>query len=119
MLLFFREIFENAIAPKAKRLSANEHEEITTLLIQKDNELKETMKLAAEQGDIDKKMKVLHEELQKQDNCIKQLQKQLKDAETLLVSISGKRNQISHHIYMFIRKVHTYKRTNWINFNWI
>ena len=87
--LITKEIFENAIAPKAKRLSANEHEELTTLLIQKDAELKETMKLASEQGEIDKKMKLLEEEVQKQDNCIKQLQKHLKDAETVLVSFSN------------------------------
>ena len=79
--LITKEIFENSIAAKAKRLTANEHEELTTLLIQKDTELKETMTLASEQGDIDKKMKVLEEEVQKQDNCIKQLQKHLKDAE--------------------------------------
>ena len=83
--LITKEIFENAIAPKAKRLSASEHEELTTLLIQKDAELKETMKLASEQGEIDKKMKLLEEEVAKQDNCIKQLQKNLKDAETVLV----------------------------------
>ena len=82
--LITKEIFENAIAPKAKRLSASEHEELTSLLIQKDTELKETMKLASEQGDIDKKMKLLEEEVQKQDNCIKQLQKHLKEAETVL-----------------------------------
>ena len=82
--LITKEIFENSIAAKAKRLTANEHEELTTLLIQKDAELKETMSLASEQGDIDKKMKALEEEVQKQDNCIKQLQKHLKDAETVL-----------------------------------
>ena len=86
--LITKEIFENAIAPKAKRLSASEHEELTTLLIQKDAELKETMKLASEQGEIDKKMKLLEEEVAKQDNCIKQLQKNLKDAETVLVRFS-------------------------------
>jgi len=82
--LITKEICENAIAPKAKRLSAPEHEELTTLLIQKDNELKESIQLAAQQGKIDQNMKALQEEVQKQDNCIKQLQKQLKDAETLL-----------------------------------
>ena len=56
------------------------------MLIQKDSELKDTMSLAAQQGNIDKNMKSLQEEVQKQDNCIRQLQKQLKDAETLLVS---------------------------------
>lgn len=75
---------ENAIAPKAKKLSSNEHDELTTLLIQKDASLKETMKLAGEQGELDKKMKLLQDEVQKQDNDIKQLQKQLKEAETVL-----------------------------------
>ena len=84
--LITKEILENAIAPKAKRLSANEHDELTTLMIQKDSELKETMKLASEQGELDKKMKLLQDEVQKQDNHIKQLQKQLKEAETVLVS---------------------------------
>jgi mediator of RNA polymerase II transcription subunit 4 len=82
----FREILENAIAPKVKRLSATEHGELTTLLVQKDSELKETMKLAVEQGEIDKRMKLLQDEVDIQDNSIKQLQKQLKDAETVLVS---------------------------------
>ena len=41
--LITKEICENAIAPKAKRLSAPEHEELTTLLIQKDSELKESI----------------------------------------------------------------------------
>ena len=42
------------------------------------------MKLAGEQGELDKKMKLLQDEVQKQDNDIKQLQKQLKEAETVL-----------------------------------
>lgn len=91
--LITKEIFENAIAPKAKRLSAQEHEELTTLLIQKDSELKDTMSLAAQQGNIDKNMKSLQEEVQKQDNCIRQLQKQLKDAETLLSTAIYQANQ--------------------------
>jgi len=82
--LITKEILENAIAPKAKRLSSQEHEELTTLLIQKDATLKETMKLASEQGDLDNTMKQLQDEVQKQDNDIKQLQKQLKEAETVL-----------------------------------
>lgn len=67
-------------------MSSQEHEELTTLLIQKDATLKETMKLASEQGDLDNTMKQLQDEVQKQDNDIKQLQKQLKEAETVLVN---------------------------------
>ena len=102
--LITKEIFENSIAAKAKRLTANEHEELTTLLIQKDTELKETMTLASEQGDIDKKMKVLEEEVQKQDNCIKQLQKHLKDAETVLSTAIYQARQKLDSIFLKAQK---------------
>jgi len=41
--------------------------------------------LASEQADIEKQIHELQEEVSHQDECIKQLQKQFKDAEILLV----------------------------------
>ena len=41
----FRELLENVIAPKPKRLSAADHQELTQLLIAKDEELKKTLKV--------------------------------------------------------------------------
>ncbi len=77
---------ENLIAPKPKRLSAADHNELTKLLLMKDEELQSTMRLAREQGDIEVQIKRVQEEIEKQDQCIGQLQMQLKEAETLLVS---------------------------------
>ena len=81
-----RELLENLIAPKPKRLSAADHNELTKLLLMKDEELQSTMRLAREQGDIEVQIKRVQEEIEKQDQCIGQLQMQLKEAETLLVS---------------------------------
>ena len=81
---FNRELLENLIAPKPKRLSAANHDELTKLLLAKDAELQSALSLAGEQGEIEKKIRGVQEELERQDAHIGQLQKQLKDAETLL-----------------------------------
>ena len=75
---------ENLIAPKPKRLSAANHDDLTRLLLAKDAELQSALSLAGEQGEIAKKIRGVQEELERQDAHIGQLQKQLKDAETLL-----------------------------------
>ena len=38
--LITKELIENAIAPKPKKMSASDHAELTQLLVQKDMELK-------------------------------------------------------------------------------
>lgn len=48
-MYFPREIIENAIAPKSNKLSGPEYAQLTELLVAKDNELKDTLKLATEQ----------------------------------------------------------------------
>jgi hypothetical protein len=45
-----------------------------------------SFKLATEQAEIEEKIKAAQEEVRQYDECIKQLQKQLKDSETTLVS---------------------------------
>lgn len=82
--LLSKELLENVVAVKPKRLSPKEQEELTLLLIAKDKEIKETLKLATEQAEIEKKIEELQEEVKHQDDCIKQLQKQFKDVETIL-----------------------------------
>jgi hypothetical protein len=42
----FRELLENVVAAKPKRLSPKDQEELTLLLITKDKELKETLKVS-------------------------------------------------------------------------
>lgn len=52
----------------------------------KDSELKEVLKLATEQAKINHKMESLKREVERQDQYIQQLQRQLKEAEQILVS---------------------------------
>lgn len=92
---FFRELLENLIQPKNKRLGAQEHQELAELLIGKDEELKEALELAAEQGRIQKEIEAVKEQVEQKDAAIRQLQKQLKEAESLLVS----------YIYVFVLNV--------------
>jgi hypothetical protein len=40
-----REMLENVLAPKAQKLSTQEYEVLTELLVSKDKELKETLKV--------------------------------------------------------------------------
>jgi len=84
--LIAREMLENGVAPKQKRMSAQEHKAITDLLISKDKDLKEAFKLAAEQGEVEKEIDMVRAEVDRQDQHIKTLQTQLKEAETLLAS---------------------------------
>jgi mediator of RNA polymerase II transcription subunit 4 len=81
-----RELIENTIAQKHQKLSSSEHLLITGLLVAKDNELKEAQKLANEQAKIKHKMEALKREVERQDQYIQQLQRQLKEAEQILVS---------------------------------
>lgn len=66
------------------KLSSPEYSQLTELLILKDQELKETLKLASEQAVIDEKMNQLKSEVERQDQDINHLQRQLKEAEQIL-----------------------------------
>ena len=81
-----RELIENTIAQKHLKVSSSEHLLITELLVAKDNELKEALKLANKQAKINHKMETLKREVERQDQYIQQLQWQLKEAEQILVS---------------------------------
>lgn len=84
--LIARELFENMVVPKTQKLTAQEYSQLTDLLIQRDQELKSTLKLASEQAEIQKKMESLQGEVEKQDQDIRQLQKHLKEAEHILAT---------------------------------
>lgn len=79
-----KELFENLIAPKNQRLSATEHSQLAELLVAKDEELKQTLVVAAGQAEVQKTINSLQEEVEKQDHDIHLLQWQLKEAEHLL-----------------------------------
>lgn len=82
--LIAKELIENTISPKHQKLSGPEYSQLTELLIAKDKELKDTLTLAGEQAVIDQKMNALKIEVDRQDQDINQLQRQLKEAEQIL-----------------------------------
>lgn len=84
--LISKEIIENAIAMKHQKLCGAEQVLLTELLVLKDNELKETLKLASEQAEINQKMDLLRAEVDKLDQDIQNLQRQLKEAEQILAT---------------------------------
>lgn len=79
-------MIENTIAQKPSKLSSTEHAQLTELLVAKDNELKAMLKRAAEQAKINLKMEALKAEVERQDQDIQQLQRQLKEAEQILAT---------------------------------
>lgn len=91
--LISKEMIENAIAPKHAKLSAVDYAQLTELLVAKDNELKNMLKQASEQAEIEKKMDLLQAEVNRQDEDINQLQKQLKEAEQILSTAIYQANQ--------------------------
>lgn len=84
--LVSKEMLENTIALKHQKLNGPEQLSLTELLISKHNELKDTLKVAEEQAINDKKMDCLKIEVERQDQDIQQLQKQLKEAEKILAT---------------------------------
>ncbi|XP_071451233.1 mediator of RNA polymerase II transcription subunit 4 [Hetaerina americana] len=84
--LIAKELLENTVAPKHQKISVTEHGQLTELLVAKDKELKDTLKLAAEQAKINQKMDILNAEVERQDQDIRQLQRQLKEAEQILAT---------------------------------
>ncbi|KPI97482.1 Mediator of RNA polymerase II transcription subunit 4 [Papilio xuthus] len=86
MELIAKEMIEVSIAPKAQKLSAADHAQLTDLLLAKDVELKKTLELADEQANIQQKMNDLKAEVDNKDQDIYHLQRQLKDAEQILAT---------------------------------
>nr|CAG4642053.1 EOG090X0DX5 [Eurycercus lamellatus] len=81
-----RELVNNLIAQKQQKTFSTEHSQLVELLLQKDTDLKATLKLAEEQGVLQQKVIALETEVERHDNEIRNLQKQLKEAEQLLAT---------------------------------
>jgi len=93
-LLISRELFETLLTPKLQRQQAGhsfDHSQIADLLVAKDRELRFSLQQAQEQEEIQKRIEQLKLEVEKQDEDIRQLQKHLRDAEHVLVSIYDRR----------------------------
>lgn len=72
--------------------------------MQRDREFQELMEVAQQQGKVHQEMQLLEKEVEKRDNDIQQLQKQLKEAEHILVGAAGTCFTSRVHLYfiMFI-----------------
>lgn len=79
---------ENTIAMKHQKLAGSEQVQLTELLVNKDKELKATLERAREQARVELKMDTLRAEVERQDCHIRNLQRQLKEAEQILVSFT-------------------------------
>jgi len=79
-----KELLETTIAPKQEKLSHTDQGLLIQLIMNKNEDLKDTMQLAQEQGEIEEKMRELQQEVNRHDQDIQTLQKHLKEAETLL-----------------------------------
>jgi len=84
MELLCRELVENVVSVKTKRLSRVDHSELSRLLLLKEEELRQMLAVAARQEQTESVMEQVRQESRRQDQDIQQLQKQLKEAETLL-----------------------------------
>lgn len=69
--LIAKEMIENTMAPKQKRMSAVDHKAISDLLVSKDKELKEALKVAGEQREVEKEINKVRVDVDRQDQSIK------------------------------------------------
>jgi mediator of RNA polymerase II transcription subunit 4 len=120
-------MIENTAA-KAQKLSASEYDVLTDLLVSKDKEIKDTLKVriksaldlywlifilfantlnlqvASTQAEVETKILALRAQVGKQDQDIQSLQKQLKEAEHILVcAMSTEKLQIHIDLFDFRR----------------
>ncbi|GAB1299085.1 Mediator of RNA polymerase II transcription subunit 4 [Apodemus speciosus] len=75
-----------AISRNQKLLQLEEENQVLELLIHRDGDFQELMKLALNQGKVHHEMQALEKEVEKRDSDIQQLQKQLKEAEQILAT---------------------------------
>ncbi|XP_059483330.1 mediator of RNA polymerase II transcription subunit 4 [Neocloeon triangulifer] len=84
--LISKEMLENVLVAKPQKMSSSDYDVLTDLLVSKDKEIKETLKVAATQAEVESKIAALRVQVEKQDQDIQTLQKQLKEAEHILAT---------------------------------
>ncbi|EEB11710.1 mediator complex subunit, putative [Pediculus humanus corporis] len=86
MELIAKELIENTITLRHQKMSSAEHFQLTELLVMKDKEIKETLALGRRQALVEKKMETLKAEVERHDQEIRNLQRQLKEGEQILAT---------------------------------
>lgn len=85
--LISKELFETVLTPKPLRQNMTlDNNQLADLLVAKEKELMNELRLAKEQEEIHNNMVVLREEVDRHDQQIRQLQKQFKEAEHILAT---------------------------------
>jgi len=85
--LISKELIEHIALPKSQRkMDAPDTTDLMNLLIEKNDELKELLKIAEEQEKVQKVINALKSQVVKRDNEIKLLQRALKEAETVMAT---------------------------------
>ena len=69
-----------------QRFSASDHAAMTELLVDKDKKLQAALQVAAQQADVEQQIDEVRRKVEEQDEQIRNLQKQLKEAESLLAN---------------------------------
>ena len=65
-------------------MSIADHGSVTELLVEKDKQLQAALKVAGEQAEVEQQIEEVRAKVEEQDTLVRNLQKQLKEAETLL-----------------------------------
>ncbi|KAH9490295.1 Mediator of RNA polymerase II transcription subunit 4 [Bulinus truncatus] len=90
MELISKELIEQLAVPKSQRKAETpdtpDVTDLMELLIEKDGELKDLLKIAEEQEKVEKVIDGLRQEVNKRDSEIRQLQRVLKEAETIMAT---------------------------------
>lgn len=84
--LISKELFEYFLAPKHIRQGLIDGNQLAELLVKKDHELKQEIENARDQEIIQSKIEILRVEVEKYDEELCQLQKNLKEAEHILAT---------------------------------
>lgn len=86
-LLYFCVYVSKSGPPSTEAYRTHLCEQVLELLVQRDKEFQELMRTALRQGRTHEEMQKLEKEVEKRDGDIQLLQKQLKEAEHILVSL--------------------------------
>lgn len=81
-----RELIDNLSVARQQKVNVQHQLLLTEQLIYTDNEIREALKLADHQAEVEKNVNAIKAEIETQDQHITQMQKHFKEAENILVN---------------------------------
>ncbi|UYV72684.1 MED4 [Cordylochernes scorpioides] len=82
--LLSKEMVETVVFPRNLASPRPNLQQLADMLVLKEQEMRDTLQVAGEQGEVQKKLDQIQAEIEKQDQDIHHLQRQLKEAEHIL-----------------------------------